>query len=274
MINMESTTDAQKRAEKVQSEWLVPDYPPLKGDVGSAAVNGQIVYYPKVVRSQADEEIENQTRGLVSFMILKEQRETKDGKKIVGFFKLRGNYSDENQATSKASKIVREQDSKYCIRVAHVGNWIPLVEDDAMARKNVQVNVEESAEEEAAKRKAMEDEEEKRKRIVREMKEREEEVKNAPDYNEDKESLNHYTMKMVVWLRLQETILLERKKLKDLEDKLCGVRSTLSELDQKHPSYSESWVDNYNVERRKAGIPDHVPSKLDMEEYARTGKKL
>lgn len=265
-----STTEAARRAAEVQSAWLVPDYPPLTGDVGKAAVNGQILYYPKVVRSQADEPIENQGRGLLSCMILKEPRQTKEGKRIVGFIKLRGNWADDNQATSRASKIVREQDSKYPVRVAHVGHWIPLVDDEAMAQKNINVNVDESADEEAAKRKAMEDEEEKRKRIVREMKEREEEIKNAPDHNEDASSLNHYTMKMVVWLRLQETIALERKKLKDLESKLTGVRTTLGELDDKHPGYADQWVDNYNVERRKAGIPDHIPSQADMEEYART----
>ena len=264
------STAAAQRAAEVQSSWLCPDYPVLTGEVGKAAVNGQITHYPKVVRSQTDEPVDNQSRGLVSFMLLKEPRQTKEGKRIVGFFKLRGNWADENQAISRASKIVREQDSKYSVRVAHVGHWIPLVDDEAMAQRMVNVNIEESAEEESAKRKAMEDEEDKRKRIVREMKEREDEIKNATDYNEDKTSLNHYTMKMVVWLRLQETIVLERKKLRDLEAKLVGIRSTLADLDNSHPSHAENWINNYNVERRKAGIPDYLPSELELEEYKKT----
>lgn len=279
MENSNVTTSAEEReratqaALAAQSQWLVPDYPALTGEVGKAAVNGQIVYYPKVVRSMVDEPVENQARGLVSFMLPKEPRLTKEGKRIVGFFKLRGNWSDDNQATSRASKIVREQDSKYPVRVAHVGHWIPLVDDEAMALKNVNVNVEESAEEEAAKRKAMEDEEEKRKRIVREMKEREEEIKNATDHNEDKTAINYYTMKMVVWLRLQETIALEKKKLRDLENKLVGIREILADLDVTHPSHFTDWVDNYNVERRKAGIPDYIPSELEMQEYRESAPK-
>lgn len=266
---MESS-EASKRALEVQSEWLVPGYPTLTGDVGQAAVNGQVVYYPMVVRSQIDEAIETQTRGLVSFMLLKEHRQTKEGKRIVGFFKLRGNWADEHQATSRAQKIVREQDSKYKVRVAHVGHWIPLVDDDAMALKNINVKVDESAEEAEAKRKAMEDEEEKRKRIMRELEERKQEVENAKDYNDDKESLDYYTMKRVVWMRLQESIELERRKLKNLEEKFSEICGTLSKLDSEHPSHSENWIDNYNVPRKKAGIPDYIPSQMEVEEYART----
>lgn len=266
---MEST-ESSKRALEVQSEWLVPGYPTLTGDVGQAAVNGQIVYYPKVVRSKVDEAIENQGQGLVSFMLLKEPRQTKEGKRIVGFFKLRGNWSDEHQATSRASKIVREQDSKYPIRVAHVGHWLPLVDDEAMARKNINVNVEESPDEAAAKKKAMEDEEEKRKRIMRELEERKEEIENAKDYNDDKESLDYYTMKRVVWMRLQESIELERRKLKNLEEKFSEICGVLYKLDSEHPSHSEKWIDNYNIPRKKAGIPDYIPSQMEVEEYART----
>ena len=264
------SSDASKRAAEIQSTWLVPDYPVLAGEVGQAAVNGQIVYYPKVVRSQNDEAIENQGRGLVSFKLLKEPRQTKEGKRIVGFFKLRGNWSDDNQALARASKIVREQDSKYPVRVAHVGTWIPLVDDDAMARKNVNVNLEETEEEEAARRKAAEEEEAKRKRIQREMEERKEEITNAKDYNDDTESLDYYTMKMVVWMRLQESIALEKKKLQGLEEKFDGICKTLSELDSKHPTYTESWVDNYNIPRRQAGIPDYIFSQMEAEEYTRT----
>lgn len=244
---------------------LVPDYPPLNGNVGKAAVNGQITCYPQVTRSGKDECIESQQSGLVSFMFLSEPKKTKNGKNIYGFCKLRGNWRDENQAVSKGSRIVREQDSKYALRIVPVGSWFPLTDDEAMVNKNININVDE--EENPAKEAAMREEEEKKKKIMREIKEREEEVKTAKDYNEDKDNIDFYTMKMVVWMRLQESIEIERKKLKGLEEKLLETREILSGLDKNHSYYNEEWIDNYNKERRKAGIPDFIPGESDMKKY-------
>jgi hypothetical protein len=258
--------NSQEKAKELQSQWLVPDYPVLRGEVGQAAIDGQILYYPKVTRSMRDEPIETQTRGLVSFMFLKEPRQTTTGKNLYGFFKLRGNWADENQATARASRIVTEQDSKYPIRVAHVGEWLPLTDDDSLAKKNVKVNVDETKEQKDL-REAASQEEEKRKRIMRELKEREDEIKNAKDYNDDKEDIDFYTMKMVVWLRLQETIELEKRKIVDLEGKLLETRKLLHKLDDTHPEFNELWIENYNRERRKAGIPDYVPGNMELKTY-------
>jgi hypothetical protein len=164
-----------------------------------------------------------------------------------------------------AFKIVREQDSKYPLRIAPVGCWIPLSDDDAIVNRNTNINTEE--EENPAREAALREEERKREKIMKELKEREEEVKTAKDYNEDKESIDFYTMKMVVWMRLQENIDIERKKLRELEGKLVDTRAILSGLDKSHPSFNEDWIDNYNKERRKAGIPDYVPGEAQMKTY-------
>lgn len=258
--------------EQKTPEWLVPDYPPLGGNVGKAAVNGQILYYPKVVRSNADEKIEGQTRGLISMMVLKEPKQTKNGKTIFGFFKLRGNWGDDNQAAARGSKIVREQDSKYPIRIAHVGEWIPIIDDDSMAQKTINVDVEADAATEEARQKAIEDEEEKRKRRLREIKEREEEVKNGQDYNDDKSSIDYYTMKMVTWKELVFNVEMQTKKLESLKSKLSEVRKTISDLDAS-PETSEHckyWLDNYNNARKKAGIPEFVPSQAETDLFRTT----
>ncbi len=247
--------------------WLVADYPVLTGKVGQAAVNGQIVFYPEVVRSQRDEPIDTQNFGLVSFMILKEPQVTKDGKKIAGFFKIRGNYGDENLAIAKGSKIVREQDSKYKIRVANVGAWIPLLDDDSMVKRNVNINVEVDEQTDIAKRKADEEKENERKRIERELREREDEVKNGKDYNDDPASLDYYTMKMIVWRSLSENVVLEEKKLANLKSKLTMVRELLGKLDEEHPEHEGRWLDNYNKGRNKAGVPNYIPSESELERY-------
>ena len=255
--------------EEKRPEWLVPDYPELTGDVGQAAVNGQMLYYPKVARSKKDVSVSKQHMGLISFVLLKEPQKLKNGKPLYGFFKLRGNWADLEQAESKGSRIVREQDSKYKIRVVDVGEWLPLTDDDGLAQKNVNVNLD-ATDEERKREIAMREEEANRAAKMRELREREEEVRNGTDYNDDTESLDHYTMKMVVWIRIQENIEQLRNQIASLEGKLEGTRDTLRNLDAKHPEYQGSWIDNYNIERRKSGIPDHVPTQRELDRYVAT----
>lgn len=249
--------------------WLVPTHPPLEGDVAKAAVDGQILHYPNVVRSNTDDPVSKQHTGLISFMILKEPRKLKNGSPLYGFFKLRGNWADQPQAESKASRIVREQDSKYKIRVVNVGDWLPLTDDDSLVKKNVNVNLD-ATDEERQREIAVREEQSKQNRIMKELKEREEEVKNAQDYNDDTESLDFYTMKRVAWLRIQENIFLLRNQISQLEGKLESTRDLLRDHDNKHPKYAEEWIENYNKERRKAGIPDYTPGSKEEEAYAAT----
>jgi len=59
-------------------------------------------------------------------------------------------------------------------------------------------------------------------------------------------------------MRIQESIEIERKKLKGIGDKLLETRNTLFNLDKTRPTFKEEWIDNYNKELRKAGIPDYI----------------
>jgi hypothetical protein len=254
-----------------QPSWLVPTHPPLEGEIGEAAVNNQLLQYPKVVRSNKDTPISKQHTGLVSFMILKEPKKLANGSPLYGFFKLRGNWADQEQAESKGARIVREQDSKYKIRVVDVGEWLPLTDDDNLVKKNVNVNLD-ATDEERQRELAVREEQSKQNRIMKELKERQEEVQNARDYNDDKEGLDFYTMKRVVWLRMQENIMLLRNQISQLEGKLEGTRQTLRDLDLAHPEYAEEWIGNYNKERRKGGIPDYTPSSQEEEKYMATAK--
>lgn len=254
---------------------LSPTHPPLTGALGDTAVQNQILYYPKVVRSKSDEPVNNQSFGLFSMMLLQEPKQTKEGKRLLGFFKLRGNWSDEQQAEAKAARIVREQDSRHPIRVCHVGEWLPIVDDDALAKKTVNINLDDTdGEAEKHRREAERQNEEKKRQVMREMKEREEEIKNAKDRNEDVESLDHYTMKRVVWMRLRENIMQIQNQLDSLETKFEESREVLRKLDETHPDYEEQWIENYNKERRRAGIPDHVPSAKEEAEYETTRPRV
>lgn len=245
---------------------LDPTHPALTGDEANAAVQNQLIYYPQVVRSQTDTPVSKQHMGLISFMMLAEPRQTKDGKKILGFFKLRGNWSDLEQAESKGARIIREEDSRYKIRVVDVGVWLPLCDDDSLVKKNVNINLN-ATDDERHREDAARAEESKRRQIMREIKEREIEVKSGKDYNDDEADLNFYTLKRVTWMRMRENLESLENQRNSISKKLIETREKIRELDDKFPDHKDNWLDLYNTERRKAGIPDYTPSQKEQVEF-------
>ena len=273
-----SSVAAQPPASSVATPaaptWLCPTYPPFYGEVGEAAVNGQIVTYPNLVRSQIDFAVQSQSYGLFTMMLFAEPKKTRAGKYVYGFAKLRGNYADESQARAAAASIVRNQDSKNTIRIIPVGQLFPITDDPALIQDTVDVGSKAEDEKKELERKAIQEKAEERVRIQRELKEREEEVKNARDYNEDPDSLDYYTMQRNTWMMLRENIAIEEKKLESLKNKWADRRRLLAELDSKHPTYDTAWIEHLNVERRKSGFPDFVPGEKDLEAYRATSSTV
>lgn len=260
-------------AEK-KPDWLVPGYPALSGEVGMAAVQDKIVPFPQVVRGNKDFPVAQQAMGLVSFMLFKEPKKLPSGLPLYGFFKLRGNYSDEDMCKTKASDIICNQDSKNKIKLAEVGAWLPITEEEGggIVKETVNVNVD-ATEQDKLREAAIIEERKKADRVMREIRDREEEVKNSKDYNDEPESLDYYTMKRITWLRLEEQLELLKSQISSIESKKSDTRVLLADLEKAHPEYSEEWIDNYNVERRKSGIPDYVPSEKQEELYHASLKK-
>ena len=245
-----------------------PTYPPLAGDAGRAAVNGQMVVYPKVVRSGRDLPVAQQAHGMMSFMLFEQPRVLKTGKKVHGFIKLRGNWADEDQCKLKSANLIREQDSKYKVRIGEVGAWLPITDEQGF-EQSIDVKAD-ATEEEKMKEEAIRKKQDEDKRIMRELKEREEEVKTAKDYHDDPDGIDYYTMNRTTWMWATEQIDIMANRLKDMTEKVADRRKLLGELDAKHPEHTTAWIANYNKERRKAGIPDWIPSEQMEKRYADT----
>lgn len=246
--------------------WLVPDYPPLANDlVGKAAVNGQIVNYPQIVRSKQDDPIPNQSMSCMSFMLFKEPRKMRNGKYAYGFIKNRGNWAGEDQALRHATRVVKEQDSKFRVLLAPVGSWMPIT--DAIQVADEQIDVREKDEEIHLRDEAQREKDRERRRIMREIREREEELKKGDIYD-DPESLTYYSMRRVTEVKLREAAENQARQIEATRENIVKVQKELKKLERIHPEYIDQWIDRYNVERRKAGIPDYTPSDTQLEEYA------
>lgn len=263
---MSQESDITVPAPSKIPDWFVPDYPELKGtdNVGKAAVEGQVMAYPKVVRSQTDPAILNQEVGNISFMLFKEPRKLRTGKPVYGFFKLRGNWPNETDAKRQAAKIIREIDSKYPVLLAPVGHWLPITEENAIAKDMLDVRMKDD--EIQLRDQAVKDKQEEERRIMREIREREDELKSGDIYD-DPTSLTYYSMRRVTEMKLVEARDAQRKQIASIEEKIDMVRRELKTLEKDHPQYGDEWLDCYNAERRKVGIPDFNPGEDTFREY-------
>jgi len=117
--------------------YFIPGYPPLSAsdDIGKAAVQGQVFEYPQVLRQAIDPPITAQLFGNISLMLFKEPKLSKHGHPIYGFLKLRGNYESDAVCRQKAYTLVREVDSKFQIRIAPVGSWVPITESESAVKE-------------------------------------------------------------------------------------------------------------------------------------------
>ncbi len=261
--------------EKKVQEWLIPDYPSVKGTdmVGKAMVSGQVVVYPKVVRDMVDPGIAGQVYGNLSFMLFKEKRVLSSGYPVFGFVKLRGNHSAKTWAIKDANRICLDVDSKYVVKPAPVGYWVPITDDPSFSEELIDAAPEDApkgeGEIDSMRSLATKKKDADRKRRQKEIEDRMEDAK-SDDIDDDPESLRYYSMHRVTEWRLTERRDIQEKLLRKAKDKLLEIRRELKEIELNHPEYADDWLDCYNRERAKAGIAPHIPGEDDFKEYEDT----
>ncbi len=255
-------------------DWLVPGYPALKGEVGQAAVNGQLFWYPKVARSNNDPPVPGQRMALVSYTFFDRPKVITDSsseKPIYGFVKVRGIYPDDDTAHNAASAMVRKVDSKHRIGFLPVGHWGPITENLMFFQDMFDVKMQEK--EVTLRDRASLD---KRKQDELLAKELEENLKEAQRYDiyDDQQSLDFYTLKRNTAFKLMS----ERDRylafIKEVEGKIEKTLDILRPLEEQHPEYKSEWFAHYNKElakRKIRGIP-HPPG-LVREYYERMNIK-
>lgn len=249
--------------EKKAPEWLQSEHPALSQEQLAAAVSRQIVY-PRVVRDMVDKPITNQCMSNISFMLFTEPKRLSTGKFVYGYAKSRGNWVTKEQATSEATKIIAEQDSKFQVRIAPTGHWVPITDEQAFCEDLMDVRMNEA--EKHLRDKAVKEKEAESRKIQREIREREDEVKKGDIYDNPL-SLEFYTMKRVTELRLTEAVENLKAKLDGTIESRKKQWYILRQLEKANPQYQEQWIDRYNDERRKGGISEYIPSETQFAEY-------
>lgn len=258
--------------------FLLPRYPPLQNDtVGQAAVNGQLVVYPKVVRALSDPPISNQQFSNVSFMLLKDPIQSESGKKVYGYVNCRGNHPSELAAKIDGERIIKTVDSRHMVRVVPTGTWFPITEDETKIRDKIDVVTDEEADKPALRTEALRQKREEELRKFRELKAHEEElIKDVTDptpLEEKEKTLDGYCQKRVTEMKLLE---MEEKylyQLKALRYNMGRIAHELASLERDHPEYTSQWLDRYNEERIKYGSGQYVPSEKEEQYHEQSVKE-
>lgn len=254
------------RMSSNQHYWMDKRYPKLKGDVADAAIEGQSIRYPQVVRSATDPPVVGQRLGLISFMIPDApMKDETNGHTIFSFVKLRGNYADVTQAEFESEKLITQVDSKFRIVTVPVGQWLPITDNPRFFEKMLEVKM--GDQEVALKDRAAREKAEEEARIIRELKEAQERLRNGGDVYDDTSSLDYYTTKRCTFGRLAEERDILRQKLDDVAQKLERTTQELRELEERCPNHKDVWMAHYNAERAKSGIPPISPLHQYEKEY-------
>uniref|UniRef100_A0A6C0LXY0 Uncharacterized protein n=1 Tax=viral metagenome TaxID=1070528 RepID=A0A6C0LXY0_9ZZZZ len=228
-----------------------PIAPPLTDVETRAAVPVLVDVYPKTIRSNIDPPIHGQQVANISLMLF-------DGVKngVSGFLKVRGVWPDVDNATAKASSIIREVDSLNMVHLIPVGHWVPITERKEFTKDTIDVGSEQDViqlNDEATKKKQAEDA-----RKIREIREAEERVKDEKtDPNYDKNGIDYYTMKRVTQKEVTTRVKQVEDQLRMMKKSLDEVSKEIHSLNKKHPTYRDLWVDHYNEARRKSGIAEY-----------------
>lgn len=244
----------------------------LSTEQTAAAVEELVCKYPpRVVNTDRDERIPGQATVLVSTNLFSEPQKTSRGHNIYGFIKIRGVVSSDFQenpdpAITAATKIIKYQDSKFPIKFAPVGCWVPITTDPSDCREKIDVRM--NDEELHLRDQAVREKNEKDKQVKRELREREEELKkDSDDIYSNTESLDYYTMRRVTELTLYNKVLEIRNNLESMTDVLNKARKECAALEQKFPEYSNEWLDRYNEKRAETGIGKYIPNSYNVQEY-------
>lgn len=239
----------------VTKEMFQPNASPLNSEELSNASQELIRKYPQVARSADDPPIGRQSIANLSFMLL---NEPKDG--IYGFVKVRGVWENEDMATQKGEELIKMVDSVFPIHQAQVGRWAPITNNPKYTSDKLDVKTKEQ--EIALRDKAAKENLAKNQQQRREIEEQREAVK-RDDIDADPNSLDFYTKKRVSQKELKGYINQGLEKLRLLKKQLKKIDKEVLELNKNHPQYIDLWLENYNKQRRKVGLPDLTEEDLN-----------
>lgn len=223
--------------------------------------------FPQREKAFADEEILSQKIGLFSFIPAKGATPNEHG--IFGFAKLRGNFQTEQEADSRAEKIIKETDSAHTIFHTWVGKPFPVTNNENFVKDVEEVNI--RKEQTIAISKSIKDQNKKDKKVIEEINERQrvlkEDVKrgkksNYEDEEEDYFDLDEYVTLRVKKAQLHWTYMQQVEKLIELRQLILKVNDEVIQRDSENPDMKDKFYSKYTKAREESGFTSLTPEEM------------
>lgn len=206
--------------------------------------------FPRSRRVRVDPEIANQKIALVTFIPSKGATPDEDG--CFGVAKVRGVFSNVEEADEWASNLIRNFDSYAEIDFVYVGKEFPVMNDNLVYVKETrEVDVRKILDK--TTKEYLDRKREQEKQQIAEIKQRQKELQELPA-EEDKESLDYY-----VKLRVKRATSLMRKDEARAVVTQCNqvIEQTGAELatvEEKHPDFARQYLEQYEKALQETGI--------------------
>jgi hypothetical protein len=206
--------------------------------------------FPKTRRVRVDPEIANQKIALISFIPSKNATPDSDG--CFGVAKIRGVFSNVEEADEWASNLIRNYDSYAEIDFVYVGKEFPVMNDNLVyVNETREVDVRKILDK--TTKEYLDRKRDQEKQQIAEIKQRQKELQELPE-QEDTESIEYY-----VRLRVKRATSLMRKDEARAVVNQCNtvIEQTGAELatvEEKHPEYARQYLEQYEKALQETGI--------------------
>lgn len=238
-------------------------FPPLNNQQASKAlqehnITSFIEKFPAVDRTFQDPPVPMQNIGLISFIPAKGAKPNENG--VFGFAKLRGNYASELESNQRAEYIIRNVDSYNKIFHTYVGRPFPITVSSQYSSVTEEIDIRKEATSTISN--SIKDKKDIEQQQINEIKEREKKLIEESK-NDEVNPYDEYITLKVKLAQISWTYLEHQKKMTELKDIIFKTRLSLTELDDAHPDYKNTYFDKYMEARTNAGIKESSEEAQD-----------
>jgi hypothetical protein len=214
--------------------------------------------FPKIDRTFADPSISMQNYSLFSFIPAKGASPNEQG--IFGFAKIRGTYQSELEASQRAEFLIRNVDSYHKIFTVYTGRPFPLTESSDYSSEVSEIDIKKDMAKNISH--SIKDKKEEELKEIREIQQRE---KNLIEESkrEEVDPYDEYITQRVKKAQLVFTYLEHQKKMAEVKEIIIKTRNIITEMDEKHPTFNESYYEKYMQARKDAGITEDIKEAQD-----------
>lgn len=264
--------EQQQLTEEQIAEYKKPLTKEETRDAVQELVNSDFLKrFPKRDLKYADPVLDGQLIALHSFVPSSGAKPDEDG--IYGMIKVRGCFTNQQDASEWAEELIRDYDTYHSIEMSYVGKPFPISKnpDKYLSKDNItEIDIRKKIDK-SMKDKVKEDRRNEKK-IKKEIEEQEERLKE--DVDEDMDPQDRYIELVVKMSHLTFTYIETRKKMDEMKSNILKTRDEIHDLDSQSDEYKKHCMEIYMKARERSGIKNDDNSFIRYMDQALAEEEL